>query len=303
MINARSLPALVFLAVWLPTPSALAQGLPDRSNPARTHEEVGEARPGEALPGNAATARWVPPPAPLFHNGPLINNPGGGVGGADESMVQESTLGMSTLGLGNMRRFEQRVADDFVIPARTLWRIDRITFFQYQTGSTLDSTFTALTYRIWSGLPMAPGSRVVFGDTSTNRIVSAQWSGIYRVREPISGTASDRPIMALETAPGVTLPSGTYWIDWQADGTLLSGPWVPPVTIAGVAETGNAVLSPTDGNTWIPITDGGTDSPQGLPFIIEGASGTFEEVPALNLWGLVLLAALLAGAAWRRRAG
>ncbi len=222
------------------------------------------------------------------------------MGGADESMVQESTLGMSTIGFGNMKRFEQRVADDFIVPSRSYWDLEGITFFQYQTGSTFDSTITALAVRIWDGVPSAPGSRVVFGDPSTNRLVSGLWSGILRVREPISGTASDRPIMALETVASVRLYPGTYWIDWQADGTLVSGPWVPPVTINGREETGNGLLSPTDGSTWEPTTDGGTGASQGLPFLITGSAGSMLEVPTLSPVGLLLLAVLVVGAAWRR---
>lgn len=292
-------PTLRALSLGLLALPVIAQALPDTVERARTEEAQG-VEAGEVATPNPPPPTWQPPVNPLFDNGPLINNPGGGVGGADESMVQESTLGMSTLGFGNQRRFEQRIADDFIVPPRTFWQIDRITFFQYQTGSTLDSTFTALNYRIWEGFPRAPGSRVVFGDTFTNRIVSAPWSGIFRVREPISGTASDRPIMALETAASVLLYPGTYWIDWQADGTLVSGPWVPPVTIPGLSETGNAIQSATDGNTWQPATDGGTGDPQGLPFIIEGSAGNLEAIPALSPWGQLLLAALVAGLGWRR---
>ena len=39
--------------------------------------------------------------AVLYNNGPLVNNPGGGVGGADESVVQNTSLGMTSWGLGH----------------------------------------------------------------------------------------------------------------------------------------------------------------------------------------------------------
>ncbi|MGQ9798753.1 MAG: hypothetical protein ACUVRG_05590 [Ignavibacterium sp.] len=40
---------------------------------------------------------------------------------------------------------------------------------------------------------------------------------------------------------GVTLGEGHYWIDWQSNGFLSSGPWVFPVTTNGVTKTGDAL--------------------------------------------------------------
>jgi hypothetical protein len=68
---------------------------------------------------------------------------------------------------------------------------------------------------------------------------------------------------------GFHLPPGTYWIDWQMDGTLASGPFVPPVTILGQTTTGNA-RQWLNGGDWNPVHDTGTGTPQGLPFILRG---------------------------------
>ena len=65
---------------------------------------------------------------------------------------------------------------------------------------------------------------------------------------------------------GVHLPPGTYWVDWQAAGSLASGPWVPPVTILGQTTTGDAKQQVT--GTWGPVLDG--TYPQGLPFVVRG---------------------------------
>ena len=62
---------------------------------------------------------------------------------------------------------------------------------------------------------------------------------------------------------------GTYWVAWQTDGTLSSGPWAPPVTILGQTTTGNGQQSIT-GGPYAPVSDVGG---QGFPFIIEGQSG------------------------------
>ena len=53
--------------------------------------------------------------AVLYDNGPLVNSPGTGVGGADESVLQNNTLGMGTNGLGHQLRL-YRMADDFTVP-------------------------------------------------------------------------------------------------------------------------------------------------------------------------------------------
>ncbi len=73
-----------------------------------------------------------------------------------------------------------RVADDFTVGGSG-WLIGNITFFGYQTGSTTTSTFTAVNLRIWDGPPNVGTSMVVFGDTTTNRLVSSTWTNIYRV--------------------------------------------------------------------------------------------------------------------------
>jgi len=205
---------------------------------------------------------------PLYDNGPLVNSPGTGSGGADESALQNVSLGMNTLGAGHQVLNNNRVADDFTIPVGESWNIENITFFAYQTGSTTTSTMTAVNFQIWDGPPGVGGSTVVFGDTATNRMTTTGWSGIFRVAEDTSG-ATNRPIMANECDIAVTLDAGTYWLDWQTDGTLGSGPWAPPITINGQTTTGNGMQS-LNGAAFGDLTDSGTLTVQGLPFIING---------------------------------
>jgi len=108
---------------------------------------------------------------------------------------------------------------------------------------------------------------VVWGDTTTNVLSSTTWSKHYRVTDTTL-TTTNRPIMTAVAAVNTILPAGTYWVDWQIGGTLASGPWVPPVTILGQTTTGNSLQYTTTG--WAALTDSGTLTPQGLPFIIEG---------------------------------
>jgi hypothetical protein len=62
---------------------------------------------------------------------------------------------------------------------------------------------------------------VVFGDTTTNRLQSSTFSGVYRVGETTGG-ANNRPIMENRISVGTTLAPGTYWLDWQTDGSLIN---------------------------------------------------------------------------------
>jgi hypothetical protein len=226
-----------------------------------------------------ATADIAPlPPGPLpqsrggvlYDNGPLINSPGTGPAGEDESILQ-TALTLTLFGFGHNNAAQIRVADDFVVPAGG-WDIDQIQFFGYQTGSTTTSTFTAYVVQIWDGLPGDPGSNVVFGDTTTNRLATTEFANILRRTDTAPGNVQ-RPVMLNTTTVDVNLGAGTYWLEWGATGSLASGPWIPPITINGTTTTGNArqVIS----GVWGDALDG--TFPQGLPFVILGTAGTATE--------------------------
>jgi subtilisin-like proprotein convertase family protein len=140
-------------------------------------------------------------------------------------------------------------------------------FYAYQTGSTTTSTLNLYYVQIWDGPPNDPGSSVIFGDLTTNRFVSSTWSNIYRTldTDPLN---TQRPIMATTVDVDVDLAEGTYWIEWTTGGSLASGPWAPPITIAGQTTTGNGMQFLT--GAWGPLTDVG---PQGLPFQVIGTAG------------------------------
>lgn len=206
----------------------------------------------------------------LYDNGPFYNSTGTGSGGANESVLYTTTFGMGTIGFGHQQTAFNRVADDFTI-TDCAWRIDSVVFFGYQTGSTTTSTFTGVNFRLWDSIPDAPGSNVVFGDTTTNRLIRSAWSGAYRVTETTSGN-STRPIMRnVCTMNSTIVPAGTYWLDWSSAGSLGSGPWAPARTPVMVAITGNG--RQRIGSIWNNLVDGGTNTPaQGLPFIIYGTA-------------------------------
>ncbi|MBI4771641.1 MAG: DUF11 domain-containing protein, partial [Chloroflexi bacterium] len=202
-------------------------------------------------------------------NGPLVNCAGCGAGGAYESVLQIS-LGMNTLRFGHAVSSGFRVADDFTITDPGGWTVDAITFYAYQTNSGNTSTINAVNLRIWDGPPGQPGSSVVWGDTTTDRLSNTVWSNIYRVSETSHGNTA-RPIMSDTATVGASLPPGTYWLDWQSGGTLDSGPWAPPITINGQTTTGNGLQYDPNTTLWNPANDGGTLTQQGFPFILVGS--------------------------------
>lgn len=124
-------------------------------------------------------------------------------------------------------------------------------------------------YQIWDGPPNDAGSSVVFGDLTTNRLLSSTFTNIQRDAN-YSPCDNARYIFANVASAGITLPAGVYWLDWKTDGSLASGPWAPPVTILGQTTTGNALIWVA--NSWLPALDPGTSTPQGMPFIIEGSA-------------------------------
>ena len=220
------------------------------------------------MPGGPSDAPSRPyaPEAVLYDNGPYINAPGGAPGGADGSVLQTS-LGLNLFGFGHAVSSGFRVADDFVVPAGETWNIESITFVAYQTGSTTTSTINNVNLRIWDGAPNAGGT-IIFGDTTTNRLANTVFDNSYRYTDTTPGTT--RPLMRNTATVVTTLTAGTYWLDWQTGGTLASGPWVPPVTINGQTTTGNGLQYDPTAQTWNIALDSGTNTPQGLPFIIEG---------------------------------
>lgn len=196
-----------------------------------------------------------------------------------------------------------RLADNFAVPAPG-WRISGATFLAYATGAVgTGAPFVGVTVRIWDGHPGDPRSRVVYGDTTTNRMASCTPTGIDRVFSTLAGPApalpdGTRPLWAAAASMTLDLAPGVYWIDFQivpADPN--AGAYVPCVTIPGQRTTPGAnavqlrtsVVSQPAG--WIPVVDSGSprgvaDKPQDVVFLITGAPLPVCE-PDLNLDGNV----------------
>ncbi len=271
---------------------------------------AGDDGPAGTINAGVPAAPIAPPEDVLWDNGPLVNSPGTGPGGADESIARDVTVGLSSRGFNASLAGGFRIADDFDVTNPAGWNVDSVTFYVYQGNSpTSPSPITGVNYQIWDGPPDDPLSMVVVGDTTTNRLTSTTWANMYRRLES-QPTDSTRPVMVAVTSAGFFLPAGSYWIDFQVDGDInYTGPWQPPVTIDGQTSTGNGLQSVA--GAWQPIVDTALQTPLGVPFVIQGTGGQptavalseFSTTTGTNTVVLLLagLAALAAAAVVVRR--
>ena len=218
------------------------------------------------------TAQYTPSntDAILWDNGTIINSPGTGAGGADESVIPS---GGSSYGFTMNQAGPYSVADDFTVG--TSWTVTSVTFQGYQTNSGTTSTFTGAYFRIYDGDPSSGGT-VIWGDLTTNLMTSTNFSGIYRVNAPGEGTA--RPVMNIICdGLNISLAPGTYWIEWATTGSVASGPWVPNTAAA----VGNSIQNT---GSWAGLVNPGAID---LPFIISGnggGGGVAPDVLAYNIY-------------------
>jgi hypothetical protein len=204
----------------------------------------------------------------LYDNGDLFNNPGAGPGGSNISLLEDSITSFG-LKCGNG---PYRMADDLIVDANG-FIVDGIAFFTYQTGAPVSpSSVTSLDLRIWNGDPSVPASTVVWGDTTTNRLSCTYFSNTYRAGDLVSTNRAIMKNVVLLTTP-ITLPAGTYWLDWRVNGSsTFSGPWQPPIFLTGTQTTGNG--QQYTAGTWAPAYYGTATNQQGLPFIVYGQHGS-----------------------------
>jgi hypothetical protein len=198
-----------------------------------------------------------------YSNGPLVTHPGAGLNGLDVSAL-DGTMGLTIYGWGAIGISNVRVIDDFTVPYGQTWTLQTISGFTYQTNSGPPSTITHGDYRIWSASPLAGGT-ILHDHSASNQMTATNFTNIYRTLITALGDVA-RPIMQVDmNGNGITLPAGTYWLDYTFNGTGAAGPWVPPITTYPAVHHGNA-LQFNAALPWVPLIDG--THPQGLPFLL-----------------------------------
>lgn len=178
-----------------------------------------------------------------------------------------------------------RCADDFVVPFGETWTISQVVTFAYETnyaGGT--SPIIAATLQIWDGVPGEPGSTVVFGDPTTNRLHTSGDTGMWRifnssVPPPGSAPATNRKIwnVFINVSPPKVLHEGTYWIDWNTQIAGNNAHFAPPTTIVGVRSLPGMNARQFTSTGWQDVIDVGNpdaaapDVPLDFPFQLLGS--------------------------------
>jgi hypothetical protein len=189
-----------------------------------------------------------------------------------------------------------RLADNFVVPAGQRWVISSVSVYAFRINWAFPNTpFVGATLRIWRGRPGAAGSTIVYGDTTTNRLLSSTATNIYRIfnsQVPAPGNPPTATRLVWENkisvAPSLTLEAGTYWIDFDLGNfdNNAGDQFVPSVTVLnkrGEAHF-NARQFQISNNAWFYVLDGGQpssapDIAQDIPFKVNGTVASSNNAP------------------------
>jgi hypothetical protein len=158
------------------------------------------------------------------------------------------------------------IADDFTVPAGETWNLSSMKFYAYSTGfAGTTSPFNAVYIRIYNTDPSVGNPAPIFGDFSTNRFASSSEAMVYRIFYATPGTT--RKVWEVNANINVTLPAGTYWVEFGLGGTVASF-FLPPSTVVGTTTQpgNNALQRDLTADSWFALEDIG--GPQDMPFSI-----------------------------------
>lgn len=194
----------------------------------------------------------------IYTSGPFSNS-------SNLSIMETVAEGMTLLGFGAQKSSDNSVAEQFTLPLN--FDITSIDVYAYQTN-TAPPSITAVYMQVWDGDPSSGNASVVWGDLLTNILEDVEDTGVYRVEDDDQGNTDRKIQKVTANTSGLSLNTGSYWVEYTFEGSGSSGPWVPPVVVLGETITGNALQNVT--GTWQALVDGPNDDPQGLPIQIYG---------------------------------
>ena len=187
-----------------------------------------------------------------------------------------------------------RLADNFIVPTGQTWEVTSFDFFGYvadYTGTTIP--IDQLKIQLFNINPSTAGATPIAGNMTINALDVANSGNafVYRIGNslypsPGQVTNSTRRMWKFKATINATLPSGTYWVEFQAHATTDIQVFFPPVTIVGSRGVvgANAKINvvastfPSDVLGWSAnLVDGGTpttapDFNQEIPFLINGTT-------------------------------
>lgn len=175
----------------------------------------------------------------LYSNGPFITHPNGGYLGFNWS---KSNRYFDV----NINSLNTKLADDFIIND-VQWNIDSIAFFtsHYVSSYNTNSEVYGIYLRIWDGLPEQNGSNVVWGDLTSNLLLSSYFSGTIRGSD--SQSYRNPVVKTVCNTSGLVLTSGKYWLEWKLD-SYSSEERAVTITILNEYNTGNSLFY--NNNQW-----------------------------------------------------
>jgi len=213
-----------------------------------------------------------------------------GCNSADVSVLQSDALRFRNFGYSNRLIRNTTLAEDFVLAKEE--HLTSVDFYAFNDEPGLEPLVQQVSIRIWSGQPGETNSTVIYGDLLENSLIFSEFTGSYRTNERTIPSCI-RPIMKITASLDVTLGPGTYWIEWQFQVPEFVNHYrTVPITILGVAETGNSIQSEDGGLTFEPVVDQGNDAAQGLPFVIScSVNNTVvgSPIPTMGQWALICL--------------
>lgn len=199
---------------------------------------------------------YVTQPDVVYDNGYIVSGADDGAGGAPTSNDAETLY----VGTPTSTAAGKRVADDFVVDGPLGATISEVEAYFVNFSAVTDSPIESFNFRIWDGDPSLPGSAIVFGDTTTDRLAETGWTGIYRTGAVPLETSF--PVLYARAALGsvLYLAPGTYWLDYQPG--YSSSLFAAPVTVSGPYPEGNALVSA--GSDWTPIVTSPDADPESV---------------------------------------
>ena len=176
--------------------------------------------------------------------------------------------------------FSYSVADNFTVPVGEEWSITGFNAYVLLVGYTgTTSPIDALRVKIYDGPPNLPGSKVVYGDLTTNRYTKGYSALMYRIGNTVAPSRRppvfDYPLWKVEGTLSVVLPAGNYWVEYQTHGVGDLVNYFAPSTPAGTRgeEDYNGKQHDITKNKWTDLVDPGNpdaapDYIQDMPFEI-----------------------------------
>ena len=211
----------------------------------------------------------------ICDQGYLITHEGIGYAGADVSLLQHETLGLSINGIQANHNSSYWLADDFYLLDPAYLGELEFWVFQNQYFNQEHSAVTEVFIDFYDQSPMEGGQP--FYSQMGNVMKCDEFANAFRLSETEPFTDRYRPLYKITADMGIDLPEGHYWIAVSYNATESS--YVPTCTALGEIVYGDAMLY--NGGTWEYINDyaisHNLDLILALPFRIKGQWIDYEQ--------------------------